>query len=295
MNNIPDFIIAGAAKCGTTALAQFLSQVPSVYMSENKEPRFFTRLEGNMEKGISGDGPRLSGNYDKGMAWYQKLFEQAKPGQLKAEASTVYFCNEDAAELIYANNPSVKLIFMLRDPAKRVYSHYWQEYKLGFEFPSFEQMMKENNPRLVYYKSISAYKKNLSRFFALFRPEQIHIIIQEEFEKNTEQQFADVLSFLGLEPAKIDLNKRVNEQVAPKNRNVARALTKLQASPLKHLLPGSVLKKAGKLRMKLFKANAKPFKYPPLPKDIADGLKQEFKEDIVFVEQVLGRSIEAWK
>lgn len=294
MSNIPDFIIAGAAKCGTTALAQFLSQVPGVYMSENKEPRFFTRMEGNMEKGISGDGPRLSGNYDKGLPWYEKLFEQAKQGQLKAEASTVYFCNEDAAALIYENNPAVKLIFMLRDPVKRVYSHYWQEYKLGFEFPSFEEMVTYNNPRLIYYKSISAYKKNLLRFFALFKPEQIHIIIQEEFERNTEKQFADVICFLGLGAIQIDLNKRINEQVAPKNRNVARALTKLQASPLKNILPGSFLKMAGKLRMKLFKANAKAFKYPPLSKEIADRLRREFEEDIHFVEEILGRNVPSW-
>lgn len=295
MSRIPDFIIAGAAKCGTTALAQFLGEVPGIYMSENKEPRFFTAIKGDMEKGILGDGPRLSGNYDKGFDWYAKLFQNASPDQLKAEASTVYFCNEDAAKLIYDNNPSVKLIFMLRNPVKRVYSHYWQEYKLGFEFPSFEEMVKTNNPRLVYYKRISAYKKNLQRFFELFPKEQIHIIIQEEFEKNTEKQFAEVLQFLGLNYSKVDLNKRVNEQIAPKNRNIAKALTKLQSSSLRKILPPGILKTAGKLRMRLFKANAKPLQYPPLAKDIADALQSEFKEDINFVEQLMGRKIQSWQ
>lgn len=295
MRKIPDFIIAGAAKCGTTALAHFLGEVPGIYISENKEPRFFTAVKGDMEQEILGDGPRLSGNYNKGFEWYEKLFEQATADQLKAEASTVYFCNEDAAKLIYDNNPAVKLIFMLRNPVKRIYSHYWQEYKLGFEFPSFEEMFKTNNQRLIYYKRISGYKKNLQRFFQLFPKEQIHIIIQEEFEKNTEKQFAEVLEFLGLNYTKVDLNKRVNEQIAPKNRNIARALTKLQSSSLRKVLPTGLLKTAGKLRMKLFKANAKPLQYPPLPKEIADELKKEFQEDVYFVEQVLGRKIQSWE
>ena len=64
--HIPDFIIAGAPKCGTTALAFFLSEHPNVCISRIKEPRFFTKLKGDMEKTITGDGPRLSGNYEKG-------------------------------------------------------------------------------------------------------------------------------------------------------------------------------------------------------------------------------------
>lgn len=294
MNRVPDFIIAGAAKCGTTALAHFLSQVPGVYMSKNKEPRFFTRLKGEMEKGIAGDGPRLSGNYDKGFGWYEKLFEESKPHQLKAEASTVYFCNEDSSALIYECNPSVKLIFMLRNPIDRIYSHYWQEYKLGFDFPSFEEMVETDNPRFLYYKKISSYKKNLSRFLELFKADQIHIIIQEEFEKNTEKHFENVLEFLGLDLVKIDLNKRVNDQITPKNRKIARALTSLQVSRLRKILPTNIIKSAGRLRIKLFRANAKPFKYPPLSKEIYNRLSKHFESDISFVEHLLGRQIDSW-
>jgi hypothetical protein len=293
--HIPDFIVAGAAKCGTSALAHFLSQVPGIYMSENKEPRFFTRIKGDMEKGIAGDGPRLSGNYNKGFAWYEKLFENANQGQLKAEASTVYFCNEDAADLIYKSNPSVKLIFMLRHPVKRMYSHYWQEYKLGFDFPPFEEMMNTKNPRFNYYKRISSYKQNLSRFLKFFSLNQIHLVIQEEFEKDTQTEFGNILDFLQIEQTEINFDKRINEQVIPKNRRIARALTTLQASPLKKIIPNSLIRSAGKIRAQLFSANAKAFKYPPLPQNIYELLKKDFEEDIDFVEQLLKREITVWK
>jgi hypothetical protein len=139
--SIPDFIIAGAPKCGTTALASFLNEHPGVCMCYIKEPRFFTKMKGDMETTITGDGPRLSGTFDNGYEWYASLFKNALEGQKTGEASTVYFANADSAKLIYDHNPNMKLILMLRHPVKRLYSHYWQEYKLGFNFPSFEQMV----------------------------------------------------------------------------------------------------------------------------------------------------------
>ncbi|CAN5543379.1 sulfotransferase [soil metagenome] len=295
ISSIPDFIIAGAPKCGTTALAFFLSEHPEVCISRIKEPRFFTKLKGDMEKTIEGDGPRLSGNYEKGFEWYGALFETAVSGQLKGEASTVYFCNEDAADLIHKHVPDVKLVFMLREPVNRLYSHYWQEYKLGFDFPSFDEMVNTSNPRLLYYKRISAYKDNLMRYLQLFKPLQIHIIIQEEFERDTEGHFKKVQQFLGLNYHEVDLNKRVNDQVAPKNRKIARLLTVLQSSKMKKIIPEKVLEKTGQWRKKLFKFNATSFKYPPMPETLYDSLKETFEKDIVYVEQLLGRKIEDWQ
>ena len=89
--NIPDFIIAGAPKCGTTALAFFLSEHPGVCISRIKEPRFFTGIKGDMEKTIAGDGPRLSGNYEKGFKWYSSLFENVlKPWPVTSMVSGLF-------------------------------------------------------------------------------------------------------------------------------------------------------------------------------------------------------------
>jgi hypothetical protein len=247
-----------------------------------------------MEKTIAGEGPRLSGNYEKGFEWYRSLFANALPDQQTGEASTVYFCNEDAAKLIHKHAPKVKIVFMLRDPVKRLYSHYWQEYKLGFDFPSFEEMVATTNQRFVYYKKISAYKENLMRYLQLFKREQILILIQEEFEKSPTEHFKKVQEFLGLPICDVDLNKRVNDQVAPKNRRIARMLTVIQSSQVKKIIPGGLLIRAAIWRKKLFKANVETFKYPPINETIYKTLKKDFEKDIVFVEELVGRKISEW-
>ena len=291
---MPGFIIIGAPKCGTTALWHFLNQHPGVCMSENKEPRFFSQVNGSMEKKITGDGPRLGGTFNKGYKWYTSLFKNYKKGQLTGEASTIYFATEDSPGLIYSHNPDVKLILMLRHPVKRLYSHYWQEHKLGFNFPSFSEMLKENNPRYRYYKKVSHYKQNLERYFKFFRREQILILIQEEFNEEPEMHLNKVYRFLELPPHKVNVNDRVNEQVTPKNRLLARTLALSKAIHIKEVIPPFVLKPVSRMHKKLVKANAKKFKYPPLHADLFNALAFEYIEDVDFLENLFSRKIKGW-
>jgi Sulfotransferase family len=294
---IPDFIIAGAPKCGTTALTFFLNEHPDVCISSIKEPRFFTTLKGDMEKTITGDGPRLSGTYSNGLDWYYSLFKKKHAGQKTGEASTIYFANEDAPGLIHKHNPHVKIILMLRHPVKRLYSHYWQEYKLGFDFPSFEDMVAQNHPRLRYYKKISHYKEHLERYFALFPKEQLHIIVHEEFMQSPEAHYGKILDFLGLQPFAIDGKKRYNDQVDPKSRKLARILTLLKTTGpvMRKILPQSLFNMANKLRKKAKNLNSQPLEYPPLSAALFDTLTREYAADMDYTAQkVLKKQIPLW-
>ncbi len=291
---IPGFIIIGAPKCGTTALWHFLNQHPDVCMSENKEPKFFTEVKGSMEKKITGEGPRLSGTFNKGYEWYSSLFKDYKKGQLTGEASTIYFATEDSPALIHNHNTDIKLILMLRNPVKRLYSHYWQEYKLGFEFPSFKTMVEENHPRYRYYKKISHYRQNLERYYQYFKPEQIHILIQEEFNNAPEKHLDEVYKFLQLKSNAVNVNDRINEQVTPKNKKLAFLLMYVRFIKLDAILPGFISKKLKKFRTRLVQKNVKPFKYEPLEEEVFNQLYQDFLPDVEFIEKVLGRPIKYW-
>jgi len=291
---IPGFLIIGAPKCGTTALWHFLNQHPGVCMSENKEPRFFSRVPGSMEKKITGDGPRLSGTFNRGYKWYASLFKNCKEGQLTGEASTIYFATEDSPGLIHNHDPGIKLILMLRHPVKRLYSHYWQEHKLGFEFPSFGEMVQKNNPRYCYYKKISHYKQNLERYFQFFKREQILILIQEEFNEEPETHLNKVYSFLNIASHSVNVNDRINEQVTPKHKKLAFLLMYLRFIKVNAIVPGFILERLKKFRTKLIQKNAKPFKYEPLDESLFKQLYQEFVTDIEYIETILGRSIKSW-
>jgi deoxyadenosine/deoxycytidine kinase len=291
----PDFLIIGAPKCGTTALSYFLGQHPQVFMTENKEPRYFTALKGDLETSITGNGPRHSGNYDKGPDWYTSLFKHASPNQLKAEASTVYFANQDAAALIKKHCPSVKLILMLRNPVVRLYSHYWQEHKLGFQFPTFEEMIQMNHLRFQYYDRISHYRIHLERYLQLFKKDNLKIIIQENFTDNPKVIFDDILSFLDLSNVNIDLNERKNDMAQPKNSNLSRWLQQSKKLPIDQILPGSLAQKVKKIGIRLIKSNQRKFSYPPLRQDLFKKMILRYEEDIVFVENLLSVNLSSWR
>lgn len=116
MGRLPDFIIIGAAKAGTTSLYEYLVRHPSLCMSNPKEPEFFARED----------------VYARGQHWYESLFAQARPDQRVGEASTLYTRSPDAVHVpdrMKRMLPDVKLIYMLRNPVQRAYSYYVQLVK----------------------------------------------------------------------------------------------------------------------------------------------------------------------
>ena len=291
MNIKADFLIAGAAKCGTTALWAFLNKHPQVCMSQNKEPRFFTNLKGEFDTSVKGGGLRFDGTYKKGFDWYNSLFDQSKENQICGEASTCYFFAEDSAELIYNNKLDMKLIFMLRDPVKRLYSHYWQEYKLGYDFPSFEEMVNTNHPRLKFYINTSNYKKNLERYFKVFPKEQILVIIHEDFIKSPKDCLNTIQNFLKIEPIESDFIKRVNDSAIPRNKRFARLLSKAQSSSLKKIIPAKLTAKLGQIRNKIVQYNLKKSEYPKISDETYNKMRNLFVHDIEFVENYLKRKL----
>lgn len=291
--HLVDFIIAGAPKCGTTALAAFLDMHPEVSISRMKEPRFFTRIPGDLEGKLTGNGPRLSGTYDKGLDWYNQLWENDLHHQkTRGEASTLYFVNADAAQLIHEHHPAIKLIMMLRHPVDRLYSHYWQEHKLGYDFPDFREMMASNHPRFQFYSAVSRYKTNIQRYQELFSDEQMLFLDQKFFQSNTREECKRVCEFLQIpfeNMAEVDFSKRFNEQEAPANRSVQKALTKAQSSTIGKLIPTGMRKSLGKIRAQLVRMNSGKFEYPPLPEDLRIELNKRFADDIDFYHTIVKR------
>jgi len=297
MKILPDFIIAGAPKCGTTALWNFLNDLPGVCMAANKEPKFFTEKKGEMETRISGDGPRTSGHFYKGFNWYSSLFRKCYENQLVGEGSTLYFFNDDAAYKIREFCPQVKLIFMLREPVDRIYSHYWQEYKLGFEFPGFSEMVSTNHPRFRFYFETSRYKKHLQRYFSVFMKEQVLIIIMEDFKQNPQVEFRRVLSFLNLPlelSDQMNLRKNYNQQTVPRNRNFAKLMIIIQQSNLGKKVPQRIRPYLGSVRTKLVRMNYKPAIVEKLDDSIRAELRKRLSDDVAYVRELLNRPSDLW-
>ena len=115
---LPDFVIIGAMKCGTTTLASQLGAQPGIFMSTPKEPNFF-----------SDDAV-----YAQGIGWYRRLFDPAPDGTLRGEASTHYTklpTYPDTTTRLSETLEDPKLIYLIRDPMARAVSHYIHEWTQG--------------------------------------------------------------------------------------------------------------------------------------------------------------------
>ena len=109
------FLIAGAAKCGSSTLWYSLKSYPQIGMSSEKEPAFFTKI------------------YCKGIDWYSSQFNMNSSCLTLGEATVEYLVDPDAPVRISKLFPNVKLIFILRNPIHRAWSHYWHRVKTGQE------------------------------------------------------------------------------------------------------------------------------------------------------------------
>src|SRR5215469_5961387 len=114
---LPDFLIIGAPKAGTTALHAALAQHPGLHMSPVKEPKFFLSDGPPPVRGGPGDAQTYREHVWR-RAEYEALFDAAQPGTLRGESTPFYLYRQDAQERIRALIPNAKLIVILRDPVE---------------------------------------------------------------------------------------------------------------------------------------------------------------------------------
>jgi hypothetical protein len=295
--SLPNFIIAGAPKCGTTALWSYLNEHPEVCMARIKEPHFFSKLNGQLEQGLKNFGPIRSGRFRKGFKWYESLFNHKRDAKALGEASTHYFSAIDSANLIKETLPKVRLIIILRDPVKRLYSHYWQEYKLGLNFPDFDMMVRNNHPRFQWYCFISSYSVHLERFYSTFSEDQIMVLLLDDLIKNPIQMFCKVCHFIGVDSTYIpsNLGKKFNQQTLPKLRSIEKFFATAQESYIADKIPDRFRSYIGILRRTLSRINSVPHQYPMMPHFIKGELANRFEQDVEFVENLIGRNLNDWK
>ena len=210
-DSLPNFLVIGAPKSGTTSLYNVLKKHPQIFLPDKKELHFF-----NNDK-----------LFNKGIDWYKKSFDsRLKVYLARGEITPAYlFWGEKVIPRIinvYGEHLP-KLIAMLRDPVDRAYSRYWHQRRIPYREPlSFEEALRQEESRLDYdfeelkrlgkistaYFKGGLYAQQLTRFFEHFPSDLIHIIKFEDYILNFEEEMTKLLDFLEvdssvvLEPAK---------------------------------------------------------------------------------------------
>lgn len=211
---LPDFLILGAQKAGTTALYSYLRRHPEIGGPVWKEVSYFDR------------------HYPRGTAWYRGQFPLRNDGRIAGEASPGYLFHPLAPERVRETVPDAKLIVLLRDPVDRALSHYHHEVGLGREPLSFEEAIdaepgrtRGEEERLVRepgyfshawwdytYLARGRYAEQLERWLALFPGEQLLVLGSEDLAAEPARTYSRVLDFLGRSPHELDSYPRVYDQ-----------------------------------------------------------------------------------
>ncbi len=294
----PDFIIAGAPKCGTTALCEFLDQHPQVCISKVKEPRFFIAEIGVLDAGGPlGPGPLRSGTFDRGWAWYSSQFDHKPMATSFGEATTQYISSMGTPQMIHEHLPGVRLIFMYRDPVDRLYSHYWQDRRAGLDLPDFAVALDQKHPRLDHYFNISHYRRNIERFLEFFGANQMLHVTIDQLKSDVRATFDLVCEFIGVGQgfSLSDTNRTVNQQRSPRSVRLQRLITGMTRSTITNRLSPGIRDILRWTRSKVMRANQVPMNYPELSKDIRILLLEQFRADVDYVEALTCQDLSHWK
>jgi hypothetical protein len=193
---LPDFVIIGAQKGGTSFLYHLLTRHPLVEPAARKELHFF-------------DQPEL---FDNGAGWYRRCFPRlgSKDGQrsITGEATPYYLFDPPVAKRMAEIVPKARLIALLRNPVDRAYSHYQMQVKRGTEPRTFEEAMEQEHSS---YVSRGIYVDQLLRWFEFFGKEQMLILKSEDFFESPVETLKVVLAFLDLpdwQPEASELQQR---------------------------------------------------------------------------------------
>jgi hypothetical protein len=220
---IPDFLIIGAGKSGTTSLDKYLNQHPEIFIPKVKEPNFYGYENTKLEdfKGDIGEILHFKGSVTT-FDGYTALFKDAKPGQVKGETSNTYMYHPEAPERIKFYNPDIKLIAILRQPAGRLYSRYLH---LARESRTPTKDFADCKDKAsIWWKRNDLikegfYYKNLLPFYKLFPKENIRVFLYEELNDRPEAVLRDIYDFLSVNPDfKGDLSVKYNQSGIIKNR-----------------------------------------------------------------------------
>jgi len=229
----PSFIVVGAQKAGTTSLYKYVVQHPDIKSTLLKEVHYFDL------------------NYDKPLSWYQAFFPlKKKNDSITGEASPYYIFHPYAIKRIAENNPSIKIIVLLREPASRAISHYYHEVRKGKEKLSMKEAFEKENVRLkgelekfksnphyigfnyqrFSYKSRGFYVNQIEEIKKHFKEDNIMIINSKDFFKQTNQTTKEVFNFIGVDSNfDIKTEKKFNVGNSVKDPDEERIYTELKA------------------------------------------------------------------
>ncbi|HET7520398.1 MAG TPA: sulfotransferase [Candidatus Limnocylindria bacterium] len=292
----PDFFIVGSFKAGTTALYHYLGQHPQVFMPFHKEPMYF--------------GQDLDARYRRMTEdEYLALFADARPDQAVGEASPWYLYSASAAREIRDFAPEGRVIVMLRNPVDVMHAQHSQLlFNHREDIADFGEALAAEPDRragrrippgalrreALYYRHSVRFAEQLARYLEVFGRERVHVIIFEDFTRDTPAMYRGVLEFLGVDPDFAPDFEVRNENRRARSAGLQRLIFR-PPGPLKRVVPWiRRFPLAHRLRDAVVAANSSPEARVPMDPELRRRLTAELAPEIAALGRLIDRDLSAW-
>jgi hypothetical protein len=293
-HTMPNFLIVGAAKAGTTALHAYLRQHPQIFMTPDKETNFFA-FEGEKLnfRGIGDE--KLKDFTITDLKTYQAEFAGVKDERAIGEACPLYLYSPKAVERIHAYLPNVRLIVILRNPVERAYANFLHLIRDDREpHRDFDRALQEEGNRINdnwewfwHYIQLGYYGAQLERYYQTFDRSQIKVYLYEDLRDKPLDLLQDIFKFLGVdEQFTPDMSIRPNKSGMPKNKFFHYFLTK--PNPVKTILKPLF---SDRLRQKIQHKNLTT---PQINDRTRQALTDLYREDILKCQGLIQRDLSEW-
>lgn len=269
----PDFIFAGASRCGSTWLQNALADHPEIALTSDNPVSFFDL------------------HYHRGNGWYERRLPDAEGETLVGESSPGYMKSPHAPERIAQLAPDVKLLFTVRNPVDRAFSEWWHERSFGNLQWDFEKTLS-HHPAFDALLRPGFYNRFLSRFDDQFANDQIHVAFFEDFTADNEQFVQDAYEFLGVDSTYTPsvVGERVNEA-----NHLSPRLNRLK-SWVHHNAPTGIYEQAIRPAYQSVKGiveSDSPYKQG-IPDELRAEMQAVFLDDVRALEDRTSRDLNHW-
>lgn len=297
---LPNFLIIGAAKSGTTSLFNYLGQHPQVF-AQAKEPGFFAYEGQKVQLAGPEDQTRFDQRVITDRQQYEALFANIMPGQVCGEASVAYMYVAGTAERIKKYVPNVRLIAILRHPVDRAFSSYWHLRRDGREplttfaegLAAEEERIQANWDYIWHYARLGCYYEQLQRYYNLFPRNQIAVFLFEEFKRSPVQVVQAICRFLEIDDS-FQPDPSLKYNVSGKPRwdwldNFASRPNQLKQL-VRPFIPLRLRKRWG-TQLRTWNLETQT---PTMPDEVRHTLAAQYHDDILRLQDLVDKDFSGW-
>lgn len=292
MSKIPDFLIVGAAKSGTTSLHRYLSQHPQIFLPAIKETWFFCSFN-NPNQTVPKKYPELPSSWEE----YLSFFKDAAADQLIGEATPAYLYYDQLTitniKRFHPNWKELKIIIILREPISKIISHYRYVQNKGIDpdglalWPALqkEDDRKQNNELSydLHYVSNTRYYQQLKAYLDTFP--NCKVVLFDQLKQNSKNLLQGITSFLGVTDFDFSLDMVHNRSKARKvARNSGVEWMMDNGRMLKRLLPKGFKKRLKNQLLKEEVASEEALAY----------LRPIFRKEIQLLQEIVDHDLSSW-